>query len=335
MQVTPELTYYPDSRPGITRRKQGRGWSYLAPDGTRIDAATERRRLDAIAVPPAYRDVWMCPDPSGHLQATGRDDKKRKQYRYHADWTAYRARRKFGHLATFGAALPGLRARIRRDLREGDAGDHAFAIAAILALLDRANLRVGNADYTRRNRTFGATTLKSRHLDLDGTEVRLDYRAKGGERVRKRLRDQTLNRVLERLDDLGGPTLVSWQDADGRTRAVNASEVNATLADLTGSDAITAKTFRTWNGTVAAFETAMAEDPPTIKAMTEAAAERLHNTPAICRTSYVHPRVIALADAELPARRVWMDRASETRGLRQAEAGLLALLSEADGFPSP
>ncbi|SIS82981.1 DNA topoisomerase-1 [Roseivivax lentus] len=328
MQDLPTLTYFPDSRPGITRRRQGRGWRYFAPDGTGIDAKDERKRLNALAVPPAYSDVWMCPDPRGHLQATGRDDRARKQYRYHEDWTAFRARKKFDHLATFGEALPALRRRIRRDLRDGTAGDHDFAIAAILALLDRANLRVGNPDYARRNQTFGATTLRPRHLQLDGGEVQLDYRAKGGDQVRKRLRDRTLNRVLERLDDLGGPTLVSWEDSDGTSRAVGSDTINQRLADWTGQEAISAKTFRTWNGTVAAFDVATRNETLSIKAMTEAAAERLHNTPAICRTSYVHPWVIALSETPFETRRRYLETAPETRGLRQAEAGLLALLSE-------
>ena len=187
----------------------------------------------------------MCPDPRGHLQATGRDDRARKQYRYHPDWTAFRARRKFAHLAAFGEALPSLRRRIRRDLRDGAAGDHRFALAATLALLDRANLRVGNADYARRNNTFGATTLEPRHLSLDGAEVALRYTAKGGDRVHKRLRDRTLNRVLERLDDLGGPTLVSWEDESGTARSVTSGDVNDLLTEVTGSQDITAKTFRT------------------------------------------------------------------------------------------
>lgn len=270
----------------------------------------------------------MCPDPRGHLQATGRDDRKRKQYRYHADWTAFRARKKFAHLAAFGAALPSLRQRILRDLRDHEAGDHDFAVAAILALLDRANLRVGNPDYARQNKTFGATTLRSRHLDLTEDEVRLDYRAKGGEKVKKRLRDRTLNRVLERLDDLDGPTLVAWEDTDGTARSVGSDTINARLADWTGEAAITAKTFRTWNGSAAALDVAMRSETVTIKAMTEAAAERLHNTPAICRTSYVHPRVIDLAEVPFDVRRAYLSDAPDIRGLRQSEAALLNLLRD-------
>ncbi|SFP97597.1 DNA topoisomerase-1 [Roseivivax halotolerans] len=326
MQTIPDLVYFPDDRPGITRRKRGRGWSYTAPDGTLIADKKERARLDAMAVPPAYTDVWMCPDPLGHLQATGRDARARKQYRYHPDWTAFRARQKFDHLRAFGTALPSIRRRIQRNLRDGEAGDQSFAIAAILALLDRANLRVGNPDYARQNRTFGATTLRPRHLSLEGGKVHLTYRAKGGDLVEKELRDQTLNRVLDRLDDLGGPTLVSWEDETGTARAVTSAEVNAYLAGQTDSDAITAKTFRTWNGTVTAFEVAMREESLTIKSMTEAAAERLHNTPAICRSSYIHPDVIALAETPLAERRRLIETAPETRGLRQSEAGLLNLL---------
>lgn len=326
MPPVPDLIYYPDSRPGIRREKRGRGWSYIAPDGTRIRDTAMRRRLDALAVPPAYRDVWICPEPLGHLQATGRDARKRKQYRYHPDWTAYRSQRKYDHLADFGAALPALRRRILRDLRTSEAGDHAFALAAILALIDRAQLRVGNPDYARQNHTYGATTLRARHLRVDGDALRLDFPGKGGLRVRKALRDRTLNRTLARLDDLPGPTLVTWIDEAGTPRSVTSGEVNTVLAELTGAPLATAKTFRTWNGSVAALETALAQERPTIKALAEAAAARLHNTPTIARTSYIHPRVIDLTE-ESPAARAALARdAGEVRGLRKTEATLLHVL---------
>ncbi|MFZ5964056.1 DNA topoisomerase IB [Thalassococcus sp. BH17M4-6] len=325
MMTPTDLVYYPDDRPGITRRRRGRGWSYTAPDGTHIDDKGERARIDALAVPPAYSDVWICPEPLGHLQATGRDARTRKQYRYHPDWTDFRARAKYDDLPAFGAALPALRRRILRDLREREPGERQFAIAALLALLDRAALRVGSPDYARRNKTFGASTLRPKHFSLDGGEIRLSYTGKGGARIRSRLRDRTLNRVLGALDDLAGPTLISWTDDAGEGHAVTAGEVNALLAEMTGQSGITAKTFRTWNGSVAALEAALSSDGPTIKALSEAASERLHNTPTIARKSYIHPDVVALTDA--PDDRAALADAPEIRGLRRAEAQLCALLA--------
>lgn len=318
--IAPRLTYYPDTEPGIRRERRGRGFSYVAPDGTRIDARIERARIEALAVPPAYEDVWICPLDKGHLQATGRDARARKQYRYHPDWRAWRDAQKYDQLAGFGEKLPALRRRIRDTLREHEAGDHAFAIAAILALLDRASLRVGHTDYARENKTYGATTLRRRHLKLDGDHLRLAYMAKGGKKVDKALNDRTLNRILTRLGDLPGPELVSWMDGDS-PRAVTSDEVNAFLADCMG-EGVTAKTFRTWNGSTAALEAAEAADRPTIKAMTEAAAERLHNTPAIARKSYIHPEVIALSDSPRD-----LSDAPRISGLRQSEARLLHLLT--------
>lgn len=325
MNAAPRLTFYPDSRPGIRRERRGRGFSYIAPDGTRIDAAAERARIAALAVPPAYEDVWICPRDDGHLQATGRDARARKQYRYHPDWRAFREAQKYDQLARFGEALPALRRHIRRTLRQAEPGDQAFAIAAILALIDRASLRVGSPGYAKENRTFGATTLRHRHLTLDGDEIRLTYRAKGGLLVRKTLKDATLNRTLARLDDLPGPELASWIDDGGTARAVTAGDVNAFLAGQTGTEGLTAKTFRTWNGSAAALEIALKEENLTIKAMTEAAAERLANTPAIARKSYIHPEVIALTETPWDDRRALLQAPAE-RGLRQAEAALLRLL---------
>ncbi len=327
MSPTPDLTYYPDSRPGIRRRRCGRGFSYTAPDGTRIDDSTERARIGALAVPPAYEDVWICPQANGHLQATGRDARARKQYRYHPEWTAFRAERKYGHLATFGAALPGVRRAILTQLRERDPGDKAFALAATLALLDRAGLRVGNADYAKENGSYGATTLRGTHLRLDGGTLRLNFPGKGGKRVRKVLKDRTLERALTRLDDLPGRALIAWLDEEGTPHTLRSEEINLWLAERTGDAQITAKTFRTWNGSVAALEAAQRAQKSSatisIKTMAEAAAERLVNTPTVARNSYVHPEVIALAESGLPPR---LEKAPERAGLRRAEAQLLALL---------
>ncbi|WP_353473048.1 DNA topoisomerase IB [Salipiger sp. H15] len=323
MTPHPDLVYYPDSRPGILRRRCGRGFSYIAPDGTRIDAAEERARIRALAVPPAYEQVWICPRPDGHLQATGRDARDRKQYRYHPDWTAFRAERKYGHLAEFGEALPGLRRSILTQLRAREPGDKGFALAATLALLDRAGLRVGNADYALENGSYGATTLRRTHLKLDGEVLHLRFPAKGGKRVHRQLRDRTLQRALTRLGDLPGKELIAWLDANGTAHALRSDEVNRWLAERTGNPELTAKTFRTWNGSVAALEAAIRAETVSIRGMAEAAAERLANTPAVARSSYIHPKVIALAEEGLPPE---LARAPDRPGLRRAEAQLLALL---------
>ncbi|MCA0939040.1 DNA topoisomerase IB [Yangia mangrovi] len=323
MTPRPDLIYYPDSQPGILRRRCGRGFSYIAPDGTRIDAAEERARIRALAVPPAYEQVWICPRANGHLQATGRDARDRKQYRYHPDWTAFRSERKYGHLAEFGAALPGLRRSILTQLRARDPGDREFALAATLALLDRAGLRVGNADYALENGSYGATTLRGTHLRLDGGTLHLRFPGKGGKRIHKQLKDRTLQRALTTLGDLPGKELIAWLDEDGQPHGLRSDEVNRWLAERTGNPALTAKTFRTWNGSVAALEAARTAEKVSIKAMAEAAAERLANTPTVARSSYIHPAVIALAETGLPK---LLERAPDRPGLRRAEAQLLALL---------
>ena len=250
--------------------------------------------------------------------------KARKQYRYHADWTALRASKKFDHLVDFGTALPGLRRRILRDLRNNDAGDRSFAIAAVLALIDRACLRIGSAATARENGVYGATTLRSRHVDLSDGSIQLNYRAKGGQQVTNELRETTLNQVFAKLDDLPGQDLMTWINDDGEAQTVTAGEVNAFLTGYLENDALTAKTFRTWNGAVAALDAFFADDTPSIKALTEAAAQRLHNTPAIARSSYIHPTIIDLVSDPEPASDLMSTPGIS--GLRQGEVRLLELL---------
>ncbi len=285
---------------------------------------TEAARL--ACRPPAYEDVWICPRADGHLQATGRDTRRRKQYRYHEAWTAFRARRKYADLPAFGDRLPAIRRRIRRDLT-GEAGDRAFAIAAVLAMIDRLSLRFGNPDSASSNGAFGATTLRPRHVALTPDALELDYRGKGGRKIRRRVRDRRLARVIHQLDDLPGATLVSWIDDAGVTHEVTSTEVNEMLHEVTGDEGFTAKTFRTWNGSVAAMGRALVEEPLTIGAMADAAAARLGNTPAIARNSYIHPDVIALAEQPLEERRAIADAAADRRGLRRDERAVLALLA--------
>jgi DNA topoisomerase I len=281
----------------------------------------ERARLASLAVPPAYEEVWICPLPHGHLQATGLDARRRKQYRYHPRWTEFRSQLKYGDLADFGRLLPRIRRRIARDLA-GEPGERAFAVAAVLAMIDRLSVRVGSSGYAEENGTYGATTLRHHHLKLTRKGISLRFPGKGGKEVNRQVRDTRLGRVLHDLDDLPGATLVSWLDTEGRAREVTAGDVNAYLAEVTGEDRFTAKTFRTWNGSVAALGAVTPGEVPRIKAMAAAAADRLANTPTIARNSYIHPEVLRLS--EEPER--YPAALPEVTGLRADERRLLALL---------
>jgi DNA topoisomerase-1 len=328
----PGLVYVSDETPGFARRRRGLGFSYLDAEG-RLAGEDERRRVERLAIPPAWERVWICRDPAGHLQATGFDAAGRKQYLYHPDWTAWRSRAKFDGLAAFGASLARFRERVRRDL-EGEAGDLEVSLAAMAVLLDRLHLRVGSAAYAAQNRTYGATTLLRRHLRLGDGVLRLRYRAKGGRRVEHTLRDRRLHRIFEAIGDLPGRQLFTWLGADGEVHAIGSQHLNTYLAERTGVTGVSGKTFRTWAGTLAAFETAeRARGRLAVRTMTEAAAARLYNTPAIARSSYIHPVVLGLA--EMPAE----DRLALIRGLRPAgpvrlranERRLLGLLETASG----
>lgn len=315
------LRYYPDSAPGIARRRCGRGFSFFAPDGRCIKDKQERARLKALAVPPAYEKVWISPYENGHLQATGFDVKGRKQYRYHPLWAEAQAQEKYAALADFAETLPRLRRRVRRDLKE-ELGAREFALAAAVAMIDRLALRVGNQAYTKSNGSYGTLTLKRRHLVLRDGKLQASFTAKGGKRVRRQIAHRSLMRALQKIRDLPGAELLSWLDEDGAPRSLTSSALNDYIAEASGSDAFSAKTFRTWAGTLAAFEVALeAEEPPTIKAMAEAASARLHNTPTIARSSYIHPQVIALCEEpeDLP-------EGAEIDELTRAEARLLRFL---------
>ncbi|MFV1598909.1 MULTISPECIES: DNA topoisomerase IB [unclassified Phaeobacter] len=322
-----KLVYCKDDQPGISRRRRGRGFSYHMPDGSHIGDRTEVDRLNRLGVPPAYTDVWLCPLANGHLQATGRDARNRKQYRYHPAWQLLRAEQKFDNLVSFAESLPQLRRWIS-DRLSGTIGEEETAVAAVLALMDRGSLRIGNPQYTEDNGSYGATTLRQRHIEFSGQSIHLRYTAKGGKTVEKSIRGAALQRILERSQDLPGRELISWLDDGGSVRAVRSEQVQEVLTNLCG-DGVSAKTLRTWNGTHAAFRTALHAPKLTISAMAEAAAERLHNTPTMARNSYIHPKVIALA--ELPDDTRTARLKSLTRysidGLRMGEGRLLELLT--------
>ena len=321
-----DLIYYPDSNPGIRREKRGRGFSYINVDGTRIECAEKRKELDALAVPPAYTQVWMAPIANAHLLATGRDAKTRKQYRYHPDWAAQRAQTKFDRLEDFGGSLPRLRRWVDTRL-SGEIGAEDTAIAAILALVDRGALRPGSTTYSNENDSYGATTLEARHMTVEGDTVKLSYTGKGGKAVKKSLYGAKLAKVLHDCQDLPGSSLVSWLDDDGEARGVSSEQLNATLGDLCDSGA-TAKTLRTWHGTLAAFLVAADHEDVTIKQMAVAAAERLHNTPAIAQKSYIHPDVLELARQDAATRAAALPKIeSGSDGYRRGEEALIEFLS--------
>ncbi|MGV1872025.1 MULTISPECIES: DNA topoisomerase IB [Agrobacterium] len=324
------LTYVSDQEPGISREKRGKGFAYRLPDGALLSDKLEITRLKSLGVPPAYERVWICIDPSGHLQATGYDARGRKQYRYHPDWHALRGENKFYQLKTFGEALPAIRRRATSDLsKQVHSAD--VTLAALVLLLDAAYLRVGNKTYLETNGTYGATTLLKKHVSF-GETIELRFAAKGGQRVKRKLKHPRLQRILENIADLPGRQLFVWQDENGLVHPVDSSALNAYISQSAG-EGISAKTFRTWGGTLAAFGHAAralgSEERPTTKGMCMAAAEELSNTPAICRKSYVHPAVLELATEDKSVKRLQKILGSDLKpiaGLRADERRLLEFL---------
>jgi DNA topoisomerase-1 len=292
------LRHVSDSRPGIARKRSGRGFTYLDPEGKTIRDRQELRRIKALAVPPAWTDVWICPDPRGHVQATGRDARGRKQYRYHQRWREVRDETKYGRMVAFGEALPAIRARVSEDLaRQGLPKEKV--LATVVRLLETTLIRVGNEEYARQNRSYGLTTLRDRHVAVDGSEVRFTFVSKGGQRRVVDLQDAKLARIVKRCRELAGADLFKYVDDDGEIRDVGSADVNEYLREVTGQE-FTAKDFRTWAGSVMAA-LALRELGPfrsqrqakkNVVAAIERVAERLGNTPAVCRKCYVHPEVI-------------------------------------------
>lgn len=329
--ATPSLVHADDSIPGITRRALKGGWGYYQADGTRITDRAEIKRLNAIALPPAYGQCWFCPSPYGHIQATGQDDRGRKQYRYHPDFRAAREAEKFALCPDFGRALPRLRARLEVDLsRRGLRKDRT--IAAVIRLLDLAKLRVGNEHYATTNKSFGATTLRRRHLDLQGKSLTLRYRAKSGKAHELTLTDARLLRFVRQVQDLPGQHLFQYLDEDGEARPVGSGDVNAYIADAMGGP-FTAKHFRTWGASAIAFE-ALANGHVSLNEMIAPVAQALGNTPAISRKSYIHPALIALCREGQDDWREGLRLPRRTRYLSREERGLIAFLdSIADCAP--
>jgi DNA topoisomerase I len=328
------LRYSTDARPGWARRRAGRGFTYKDAAGATIVDPEARRRIAALAIPPAWTDVWICPWPNGHLQATGRDARGRKQYRYHPRWREHRGAENFERMIAFAAALPRIRRHVRRDLASRGL-TRAKVLAAVVELLERTLIRVGNEEYARLNRSFGLTTLRGRHARVAGHSVRFRFRGKSGAMHEVGLRDRRLASIIRRCQDLPGQDLFAYVDEDGEVRDIRSDDVNDYLREASGGD-FTAKDFRTWAGTVLAYRALRALQPEdhgpaarrnVVQAMKETAA-RLGNTPAVARGSYVHPAVLetyldgglrgALVDAaeEQEAPPAGADRAEERAVVR-------------------
>ncbi len=320
------LRYVDDSTAGITRRRKGRHWQYFDPKGARITDRAEIDRLNAIALPPAYRKCWFCPDPNGHIQAIGHDARGRRQYRYHPDFRAERDARKYDRLVEFGAALSKLRKQVKTDIA-GKATSCETVIAAVIRLIDASHMRVGNEEYAKTNKSFGATTLRNRHARVGKDNVKITYPGKHGIRRSVTISDRNLARIARRTQDLPGQHLFEYLDDAGTPRPVGSADVNAYIRDAMG-EAFTAKDFRTWGASVIAFaelaRRADADRAIGIKTVIEPVAEALGNTPAISRKSYVHPALLeaareagALGDGALPR---------ATKYLSAAERGLVDFL---------
>ena len=352
------LVYVSRHAPGLSRVRKGKDFLYQRVDGSGLTDTTEIERINKLAIPPAYQDVWICPLPNGHLQATGRDARGRLQYRYHADWRRVRDESKFERTRAFGQALPRIRTRVAHDLKpkRGQPLARSVVLAALVRLLDTTYIRVGNEEYAVANRSYGLTTLKSRHADVRGSTLKLHFRGKSGVEQNAALDDPRVARVVRQCQQLPGQELFQYEDDDGGRHSIGSTDVNDYLREISKprrktrtaevadeSEAhFTAKDFRTWHGTAQALElTRLAsQEPPgnerqmaTAKSILIEVARQLGNTPAVCKKSYVHPAVLDLgsrlsSDAGPDMQRIWerIGGAATPRGLSAAERRLLAFL---------
>ena len=292
------LRYVSDDAPGIRRRRAGAGFAYTAPDGNPLRDPTTTRRIKSLVIPPAWTDVWICPIAHGHIQATGRDARHRKQYIYHQDWRAVRDAAKFASLVAFGESLPRIRDRVAHDMQlPGMPRDKI--LATLVRLLDETSIRVGNDEYRRQNNSFGLTTLRERHVTLDGSNVRFEFRGKGRKQLSLELHDRRVARVLKECEELPGQELFQYVDETGQRHTIASDDVNGYLREISGGD-FTAKHFRTWNATVLAMHylqecepcSSARESRRTVTEAIKSVASHLGNTPATCRKAYVHPAVV-------------------------------------------
>ena len=341
------LRWVSDAEPGIRRVAGRQGFDYIGLNGRRLRDAAEIGRIRALAIPPAYEDVWICARADGHLQATGRDARGRKQYRYHPTWQRQRGAAKFDALRRFGQVLPRLRARVRRQLAGGSTPTRERLLATLVRLLDTTWLRIGNEAYARENGSYGLTTLQCEHVRLRGDALRLSFVGKSGVRQALSLNDRRVVGIVRRCRELPGQELFQYLDEAGEAQRLGSADVNRWLAEAAGQH-ISAKDFRTWHGSVLALQLLLAYDFEAaagarlpLNEVIAMVAQRLGNTPAVCRKAYVHPAVLELgatldgtqALAQLQACR-WVQSPPVGRGLNLAERQLMGLLSQGRRRPA-
>jgi DNA topoisomerase-1 len=327
------LLHVSDARPGIRRIRRGKGFSYLDPQGATIGVA-ERERIAAIAIPPAWTDVWICPRPDGHILATGRDAKGRKQYRYHPRWREVRDGDKYDRLGRFGRSLPGIRARLEEDLARRGLVEEKV-LATVVSLLDESLIRIGNDEYAEQNESYGLTTIEGDHVSVSGASVHFEFRAKSGVEQSVDVSDKRLAKIVRQCQELPGEDLFAFTDDSGRVVDVTSTHVNDYLRSVTG-DTFTAKDFRTWGGTVVAAEALAGlgpaatarEQEANVVAAIDTAAAALGNTRAVARSCYVHPGVTD-AYREGSLAEAWRSARSRPR-FRRPEAAVLTIVENSD-----
>lgn len=338
------LRFSSDSRPGIRRKRRGKNFEYRNPDGSRVKDRNTLVRIKRLAIPPAWEEVWICPTENGHIQATGRDARGRKQYRYHARWRQTRDQNKFEKMIAFAAALPRIRRRVKRDLqRRGMPREKA--LATVVRLLETTLIRVGNDEYARANRSYGLTTMRDHHVKIRGARISFSFKGKSGKQHEIDVHDAALARLVKHCQDLPGQELFAYEDESGTTRDVGSQDVNAYLREIAGDD-FTAKDFRTWAGTVLAAialrefreVTSRKEAMKNVVTAVEAVARMLGNTPAICRKCYVHPAIVdsylERGTLEVVKQRAGRKINQSLGTLRPEEAAVLVLLRRGLGKAS-
>ena len=331
-----DLVYVTDETPGITRRRSGKGFSFRLPSGEVVKDPSTIQRIKKLAIPPAYTDVWICPDERGHIQATGRDARGRKQYRYHARWTEVRDSAKYDRMLEFARALPQIRDRVNLDLgRRGLPRERV--LATVVHLLETTFMRVGNDTYAKQNRSYGLTTLKDGHVKIGSTTLRFKFKGKSGKSWQLNVNDRRIAKIVKSCQDIPGQRLFQYYDEDGNQRQVLSSDVNDYLRDITGKD-FTAKDFRTWAGTLLAMTAlrelesfdSQAAAKKNLRAAIERVASRLGNTVTICRKCYIHPEVMtSYLDGSLLEQlqqAVHSELKDELEHLKPEEAVVLAFL---------
>jgi DNA topoisomerase-1 len=330
--------YVDDSGPGIRRVKAAKGFKFLTPEGKTIRDRDVLARIKGLVIPPAWTNVWICPDPDGHIQATGRDVRGRKQYRYHWRFREVREETKYERMLQFADALPAIRAKVDEDLGQNGL-TREKVLATVVRLLEITLIRVGNEEYARDNGSFGLTTMRTRHVDISGSTIKFHFRGKSGKDHAVKVQDRRLARVVQRCNDLPGEVLFQYVDDEGQRRSVESSDVNEYLRQISGSD-FTAKDFRTWAGTVlaaqalkalAAFDTKAAAKKNIVEAV-KSVASRLGNTPSVCRKCYVHPQIFdAYLDGHLVEtlqQRAEQELRESLPALSSEEAAVLMLLRD-------